>query len=107
MSANPLDQLALDASSQMPTRRVDGAERAQMVRLAIQTLNDRQRMAVLLSKFEGMSYADIAEAMDLSTSAIKSLLTRARVNLRTVLEPYVQQGEAPRTLANGSPKQTD
>ena len=46
------------------------------------------------SKFEGMSYADIAATMGLSTSAIKSLLTRARHNLRLVLEPYVQAGES-------------
>lgn len=92
MSANPLEQMAKAASGQMPTRRVDQLERAEMVRLAMETLNDRQRMAVLLSKFEGMSYADIASAMDLSTQAIKSLLTRARTNLRVVLEPYIEQG---------------
>ena len=52
-------------------------------------------MAVLLSKFEGMSYADIAQTMELSPQAIKSLLSRARVNLRTVLQPYVEHGERP------------
>jgi len=92
MSANPLDQMAQAASSQLPTRRIDHLERAEMVRLAMQTLNERQRLAVLLSKFEGMSYADIGAAMGLSTPAIKSLLTRARNNLRVVLEPYIQQG---------------
>jgi RNA polymerase sigma-70 factor, ECF subfamily len=92
MSANPLEQMAAAASGQLPTRQVDRLERAEMVRLAMETLNDRQRMAVLLSKFEGMSYADIAITMDLSTQAIKSLLTRARNNLRIVLEPYIEQG---------------
>jgi RNA polymerase sigma-70 factor (ECF subfamily) len=71
-----------------------------MVRLAMETLNDRQRMAVLLSKFEGMSYIDIASAMDLTPQAIKSLLTRARNNLRLVLEPYIEQGTR---LATDSP----
>ena len=94
MGANPLEQMAVAASGQMPSREIDRGERAQMVRLALQSLNERQRMAVLLSKFEGMSYADIAATMDLSTSAIKSLLTRARHNLRMVLEPYVQTGES-------------
>ena len=68
----------------MPTRQLDAAERAEMVRLAMDALNDRQRMALLLSKFEGMTYADIAETMDLSTAAIKSLLSRARGNLRDI-----------------------
>ncbi len=92
MSVNPLEQMAEAASGLMPARRLDKAERAEMVQLAMETLNERQRMAVLLSKFEGMSYADIAEAMDMSTSAIKSLLTRARTNLKTVLQPYIDQG---------------
>ena len=63
-----------------------------MVRVAMDALNDRQRMALLLSKFEGMTYADIAETMDLSTAAIKSLLSRARGNLRDILEPYIEKG---------------
>ena len=58
-------------------------------REAMETLNERQRMALLLNKFEHMSYADIAESMDLTVQAVKSLLTRARENLRTKLEPYL------------------
>ncbi len=92
---DPLDQMALAASGQMPTRQLDRAERAEMVRAAIGTLNERQRMALLLSKFEGMSYADIAQAMDLSPQAVKSLLSRARCNLREVLEPYIEEGALP------------
>jgi RNA polymerase sigma-70 factor (ECF subfamily) len=93
--ANPLDQMALAASGLMPTRQLDTSERAEMVRTAIQSLNDRQRMALLLSKFEGMSYAEIAETMQLSTQAVKSLLSRARCNLRMSLEPYMQEGVLP------------
>ena len=40
-----------------------------------------------------MSYAEIAESMELTPQAIKSLLSRARVNLREVLEPYLDHGE--------------
>ncbi len=90
-----LDQLAQAASGQMPARQLDKAEMRDVVRLAISTLNERQRLAVLLSKFEEMSYADIAEAMEMSPQAIKSLLSRARENLRAVLEPYLQRGERP------------
>ena len=46
-------------------------------------------MALLLNKFEHMSYDDIAVSMDLSVMAVKSLLTRARENLRGKLEPYL------------------
>ncbi len=52
-------------------------------------------MGVLLSKFEGMSYAEIAEVMDITPEALKSLLSRARDNLREVLQPYFDHGENP------------
>jgi RNA polymerase sigma-70 factor (ECF subfamily) len=95
LGANPLDHLAQAASGQMPTRQVDMTELREEVRRAIDTLNERQRMAVLLSKFEGMSYADIAETMETSPQAIKSLLSRARESLREVLEPYLDRGDRP------------
>jgi len=95
MGANPLDQMAKAASGLMPARQLDKAEMREVVREAIGDLNDRQRLAVLLSKFEDMSYADIAETMDMTPQAVKSLLSRARVNLRGVLEPYFDRGERP------------
>jgi len=90
-----LDQMAKAASALMPTRALDKAESAQIVRLALEALNERQRLALLLSKFEGMSYQDIAQTMGLSVQAIKSLLSRARVNLERILTPYVEEGVRP------------
>lgn len=98
-SAEPLDRMALAASGLMPTRQLDKAEMAEIVRLAIEQLSERQRLAVLLSKFEGMSYADIAATMGMSVQAIKSLLSRARGNLKAFLEPYMQSGVKPTTVA--------
>jgi RNA polymerase sigma-70 factor (ECF subfamily) len=92
---NQLDQLAQAASGLMPARQLDKAEMRDIVRLAIESLNERQRLAVLLSKFEDMSYADIAVAMEMSQEAIKSLLSRARLNLKEVLEPYLEKGDRP------------
>ena len=63
--------------------------------MALESLNERQRMAVLLSKFEGMSYAEIATIMELSLQAVKSLLSRARESLREVLQPYFDDGTRP------------
>jgi len=87
-----LDQMAKAASGLQPTRNLDKVEQAEMVRHAVAALSERQRMALLLAKFEGMSYQDIADSMDLSVQAIKSLLSRARVNLKEILTPYVEQG---------------
>ncbi len=88
-----LDQMALAASGLMPTRQIDTAEMREVIRQAVGTLNDRQKMAVLLCKFESMSYEEIAQAMEMTPKAVKSLLARARSNLRDVLEPYLQNGE--------------
>jgi RNA polymerase sigma-70 factor, ECF subfamily len=99
--ANTLDQMAQAASSFMPARQMDKAEMRDVVREAIGTLNERQRLAVLLSKFENMSYEDIAETMQMTPQAIKSLLSRARGNLRLVLEPYLDRGERKSAKQNG------
>jgi RNA polymerase sigma-70 factor (ECF subfamily) len=88
-----LDQMAMASSGAMPVRRLDKVERAEMVRLAVESLSERQRMALLLCKFEGLSYQEIAEAMELSVQAVKSLLSRARVNLKQILGPYVNSGQ--------------
>ncbi len=94
-----LDQVALASTGMMPVRKLDKAERAEMVRAAVEALNDRQRTALLLCKFEGLSYQEIAETMDLSVQAVKSLLSRARVNLKTLLEPYLDEGQLPASEA--------
>ena len=90
-----LEALAKEASGLMPSRQLDRGEMSAVVQSAMQSLNDRQRMAVLLCKFEHMSYAEIAETMDMSPQAIKSLLSRARGNLRDILEPYLREGKSP------------
>jgi len=95
LGARPLDVLVQASSGQMPARQLDKAEMRDIVRMALEALNERQRIAVLLSKFEGMSYADIAAAMGLSPQAIKSLLSRARCQLREVLQPYFDNGDPP------------
>ena len=95
LGVRPLDRLAQASSAAMPARQLDKAELHEIVRLALDELSERQRMAVLLNKFEGMSYADIARTMELSTQAVKSLLSRAREKLRQMLEPYFDNGALP------------
>jgi RNA polymerase sigma-70 factor (ECF subfamily) len=94
-AAPTIDQVAVAASGQMPARRLDKQEMCDVVRAAVAGLNERQRMAVLLSKFEEMSYEDIAATMELTPQAVKSLLFRARENLRQALEPYLASGTPP------------
>ena len=87
-------EVIVAGSESMPARQLDKNELCEMVRLAIDALNERQRMAVLLNRFEGMNYAEIADVMQLSPQAVKSLLCRAHVQLRNLLQKYVQKGTA-------------
>ena len=98
LGGNLMDAAAIAASGQMPTRQLDKAELRDVVKMAVSTLNERQRMAVLLNKFEHLSYDEIAQVMELTPQAVKSLLSRARCNLREILDPYLEQGtvSAPR-----------
>ena len=98
MPVRPLDTMAKDKSNLMPTRLADQKEMSGMIFESIQSLGSRQRMAMLLSKYEGMSYNEIADTMELTPQAVKSLLSRARSNLRDILEPYMNTGRLPRTL---------
>lgn len=79
-----------------PTQPLQQSELAEVVRQALDDLNERQRVAVVLNKFEDMGYAEIAEVMGLSSKAVKSLLSRARGKLREALQPYIyMDGDAP------------
>jgi RNA polymerase sigma-70 factor (ECF subfamily) len=60
-------------------------ERQQRVQKAIQKLPPRQRAALTLHRFENQSYREIAEVMDLSESAVESLVMRAYASLREAL----------------------
>ena len=90
-----LASTVMEASGMMPVRLAEGSERAEIVRAAVAQLGERQRMALMLSRFENLSYTEIAEAMGLTTKAVKSLLSRARVNLKELLQPYIDSGIVP------------
>lgn len=69
------------------------SELAAVVQEALGALNEDQKMAVLLNKFEEMSYGEISEVMGRTDAAVKSLLARARMNLREKLDPYLKTGQ--------------
>ncbi|MEM6330222.1 MAG: sigma-70 family RNA polymerase sigma factor [Planctomycetota bacterium] len=91
--ANALELSAEAASALMPTRQADNAELRGAVQAAVATLGERQRVAVVLAKFEGLSYAEIGEVLGMTPQAVKSLLSRARGKLREALAPYLEHGQ--------------
>jgi RNA polymerase sigma-70 factor, ECF subfamily len=95
LGPRPAERLLHDRGNR-PSGQMRIQEMADVVRRALEGLNERQRTAVLLNKFEEMNYAEIAEVMGLTTKAIKSLLNRARTNLREALKDYVLMDEEPR-----------
>jgi RNA polymerase sigma-70 factor (ECF subfamily) len=94
LGPRPAEQLVHDPGTG-PMQRVQKLELAERIREALSELNERQRVAVVLNKFEDMNYAEIAEVMGLTTKAVKSLLSRARTNLRAALSGYIYMDGAP------------
>ncbi len=74
-----------DGRDDGPVAGVESAEIAERVRRAVGRLPENQRVAVNLLRFEGLAYRDIAGAMQISVQAVKSLLNRAKENLRSML----------------------
>ncbi len=64
------------------------AEEKRQIWAAIQSLPANQRMAVVLKRYEGLSYAEIAEVLSCSVSAVDSLLVRAKRSLRKKLADH-------------------
>src|SRR5437899_382249 len=96
LGPRPAEQLVHDRENQ-PVQHMQQQELAGIVARALDELNERQRIAVVLNKFEDMNYAEIAEIMGLTTKAVKSLLSRARENLRLTLRNYIQMDEGGET----------
>lgn len=66
-------------------------ERVIQVRKAIKELPENQRTAILLSRYELMSYDEIAKTMNTTVSAVKSLLNRAKDELELKLKKYINE----------------
>lgn len=64
-------------------------ERLNAIRQHVMALPERQRMAVLMHKYEGMDYKQIGDVLKLSESATKSLLFRAYQTLRDKLKSFI------------------
>jgi RNA polymerase sigma-70 factor (ECF subfamily) len=88
-----------DPESRMPDQSLHQQELQTKVQEAIQTLPEKQQIAVVLNKYEDMSYADIARTIGCSTMAVKSLLARARDNLKERLVLYLRTGRGRQRIA--------
>jgi RNA polymerase sigma-70 factor (ECF subfamily) len=79
-----------DEQTSTPDATLLQRELQQAIENAITLLPDTQRMALVLRRYEELSYEEIAEVLDLSVPAVKSLLFRARTELRERLKGYLE-----------------
>lgn len=84
LTGEPGVQLA-DPRATDPSQAVSERELQERIQAAIQLLPEAQRTAVILCRFEGLPYEEIAEVLDCSVAAVKSLLHRARETLKEKL----------------------
>ncbi|MFW6061621.1 MAG: RNA polymerase sigma factor [Planctomycetota bacterium] len=74
-----------------PGSDLDQDELTRQVAKAIEDLPENQKVAIILNKYEDKSYEEISTVLDCSTMAVKSLLSRARGNLRDALGRYIRE----------------
>ena len=82
-----------DKSQIAPPEKLLHGELAQKIEEALADLPENQRTAILLCRQDELSYEEIAEILDCSLSATKSLIHRGRAVLKEKLKPYLQTGE--------------
>jgi RNA polymerase sigma-70 factor (ECF subfamily) len=80
---------ARDAQTPGPDASLLESELQEAIQAAIEALPETQRMAVVLRRFEELSYEEIGDVLGLSVSAVKSILFRARAALRESLSKYL------------------
>ena len=78
-----------DETNLAPDASLLESELQQAIEEAIQRLPESQRMALVLRRYQELSYEQIAEVLDLSVPAVKSVLFRARTELRSRLSKYL------------------
>jgi len=82
---------APDHNAKAPDVSLLDGEMQEAIQKAIDSLPEIQRMAIVLRRYEEMPYEEIAEVLKISVPAVKSLLFRARTDLRERLRKYLEE----------------
>jgi len=73
------------AGGEVPDKTMENLDRAKFLHQAIDSLPENQRKVFILSKYDDLSYKEIAEVMEMSIPKVESLLFRAKKNLQKKL----------------------
>jgi len=79
-------------SDHQPDVELELKERQAILRSALDTLPENQRAAFLISKYDGLSNREVADALKLTVPAVESLVHRAKLNLRKKLRQLFERG---------------
>ncbi|MCH2100594.1 MAG: RNA polymerase sigma factor [Planctomycetes bacterium] len=83
------EMVVADAGERLaPEDDADASDWAGLVERGLQELPENQRAALVFQHYDGLGLAEIGEVLGISPKAAKSLLHRARENLREYLQPY-------------------
>jgi RNA polymerase sigma-70 factor (ECF subfamily) len=74
-----------------PSEKLLNEEKSGQIAAAISRLPESQKMAILLKRYDQMSYEEIAEVMNCSVQSVKSLLFRGRSTLKEYLKEYFRE----------------
>ena len=89
--ANVEEMQLKDESNPSPDASLLELELQEAIEKAIGELPETQRMALVLRRYEEFSYGQIADILNLSVPAVKSVLFRARTELRVRLSSYLKE----------------
>ncbi|MFH1900680.1 MAG: sigma-70 family RNA polymerase sigma factor [Candidatus Omnitrophota bacterium] len=78
--------LSRRAGTKSEENTAERKEVAELVKAAVDGLPERQRLAVILHRYDGLSHEQISEVTGWTPSAVESLLVRAYANLRERLD---------------------
>lgn len=93
------DTTTTDYMEMQSTSGPDGAdllqekEMEQIIRNAIEDLSEEQRQVMIMHKYQGMAYKDIAKVLGITTESVKQRAYRAHVRLREQLQHLLQEKE--------------
>lgn len=91
VSGQPEDIPAPDVTQ--PDKAAEKKERLKILQRALNTLPENQKIAITLSKYEGLSQREVAAVLDTTVSAVESLIHRAKQNLRKKLYRYYENNK--------------
>jgi RNA polymerase sigma-70 factor (ECF subfamily) len=86
-----LEALPLTAGGGDPSGLAEAHERRWMVQQAVLALPEASRTALVLREYEGLSYAEIAQALEIPIGTVMSRLSYARAQLAKALRSYLEE----------------